>query len=377
MTEAGETEHELSDGPAPMEGQPDLGMKPALVRTDKASGRIKAGVALFAVLSIAIGIGGGVSIFATCVWFDCSPRDYIFFPIGAVLVAVLVIVAGRAALAGNRIGLVVVGLAGLASIAFAIELGRLAVEYSSWLAATAVLVTSWMGVMLLAGAAGQNQGTALPRRLALLGSLAVVIFGSVFFWVLEGGRSICPAVLPSGLPAGLTWTTDDNDVCISTETGASRRIYRLSGADEITEVMWSPDGATLAVNKLDSHEFVSTSGEVRDGVELAPQWYADRPIGYCVDCPVLSPNRRLVAVYRMNYGFGTYGLYMGSSESGADLVFISGRASHLSWSSDGEWLAFDQPPQGPSERGRIFVVRSDGTSLTEVADRASSPAWRP
>jgi len=371
MTDADEMEHRPSDDPGPKAVVTDRGLTPDPAPTDTASRLIKAGVALFAFLMIAIGVGGWVLGSVACYAYsaDCAGDKYI--PISAILLAVLVIVAGRAALAGNRIGLIVVGLAGLASITLALAIGRLAPGGLSWLGAAIVFVAVSTGVMLLTGATGQNTGTTLPRRSVLLG-LAVVISASAYFWVFEGGRSICPATLPAGLPAGLTWATHDKDVCISTDTAGSRRIYRGRGSDVYTGLMWSPDGETLAVEEYDSHVFVSISGEVRDGAEPEPQWYADRPIGYDPEQPILSPNGKLVAVYRFYHG-----LFMGASGSQADLRYITDDASDLSWSPDGEWLAFDKRMVWPSEVGRVFVVRSDGTLLTELAVRAGSPVWRP
>ena len=189
--------------------------------------------------------------------------------------------------------------------------------------------------------------------------------------LINAPRTICPGMLPPGLPAGLTWVTHDRDICIATDSGI-RQIYRWGGDGYPSGLVWSPDGQTLAVQDFPAVEFVSIAGEVREMPELEPQWYMDRPRRGALEDPVLSANGEFVAAYRPNVG-----LLLGASGPQARLRHVTDGPGELAWSPDSAWLAFDKPAVWRWEVGRLFLVRSNGTSLIEVAVFAGSPAWRP
>ncbi len=153
MTDAGKSEH-------PSRGDPHgHGGEPPHAGVDTSGRLIKAGVAVIAIFFIGYGFWL-LSVIATtyCGRGGCGP--FYLIPIVPIIPGLLAIWAGRRALRGNLVGLIVVGLLGAAMVAVAL-LGEIAivpwaVQYGRLDAAMLwAFVVGLVGFMLLAGVAGR------------------------------------------------------------------------------------------------------------------------------------------------------------------------------------------------------------------------------
>jgi Tol biopolymer transport system component len=72
------------------------------------------------------------------------------------------------------------------------------------------------------------------------------------------------------------------------------------------------------------------------------------------------------------------------------LTFTRGNDAHMTWSPDGEYIAFASSRMGykdegtytdaPQPYGEIFVMRYDGTDVQQLTDNQwedGTPAWQP
>jgi hypothetical protein len=153
MTDSGESGHPVSGAAHGHGGEP------AHAGIDTSGRLIKAGVAAVAIFLFGYGLLF-LWIIATsyCGKRGCGP--FYFIPIIPMVLGLLAIWAGRGALRGNLLGLIVVGLLGAAMVAFALLAGvqiiLWAVTY--WRLDAAMLLYlafGLVGVMLLAGVAGR------------------------------------------------------------------------------------------------------------------------------------------------------------------------------------------------------------------------------
>jgi hypothetical protein len=153
MTDAGESEQPASGAPNGHGGEP------AHAGIDTSGWLIKVGVAVVAIFFFGYGFLL-LWAFATlyCGERGCGPLYLI--PIIPMILGLLAILAGRGALRGNLVGLIVVGLLGAAMVAFALLAGvqiiLWAVTY--WRLDAAMLLYfafGLVGFMLLAGVAGR------------------------------------------------------------------------------------------------------------------------------------------------------------------------------------------------------------------------------
>ena len=153
MTDAGESDHPASGAPHGHGGEPPH------AGGDTSGRLIKAGVALFASMFIGYGLYVGLIIAGTyCGRSGCGV--FYLIPIVPMIPGLLAIWAGRRALRGNLVGLIVVGLLGAAMVGVAL-LGEIpmilwAVQYGRLDAAMLwAFVVGLVGFMLLAGVAGR------------------------------------------------------------------------------------------------------------------------------------------------------------------------------------------------------------------------------
>ena len=161
MTDAGASEDPTGGAPSGHDGEP------AHAGTDTSGWFIKAGVALFAVAFIVYGLYLGLVIAATCMGGIC-PGSFYLIPIIPIVPGLLAIWAGRGALRGNLVGLIVVGLIGVAMVAVglgtggaiisqAVQYGRLEAQMLPFSAIGLV------GVGVLVGVRGRRRMTRLRR----------------------------------------------------------------------------------------------------------------------------------------------------------------------------------------------------------------------
>jgi hypothetical protein len=158
MTDAGESEHPASGAPHGHGGEP------AHARIDTSGRLIKAGVAVIAIFFIGYGLLL-LWIFATTYCGRNGCGVFYLIPIVPIIPGLLAIWAGRRALRGNLVGLIVVGLLGAAMVAVALpgEIAMIlwAAQYGRLDAAMLwAFVVGLVGFMLLAGV----RGRLLERR---------------------------------------------------------------------------------------------------------------------------------------------------------------------------------------------------------------------
>jgi hypothetical protein len=153
MTDAGESEHPASGAPGGYAGEP------AQAGIDTAGWLIKVGVAVVAIFFIGYGFLL-LWIIATSYCGKEGCGSFYLIPMIPMIPGLLAIWAGRGALRGNLVGLIVVGLLGVAMVAYALLVGVQMILWAvqNWRLDAAMLpafVFGLVGVMLLAGVAGR------------------------------------------------------------------------------------------------------------------------------------------------------------------------------------------------------------------------------
>jgi hypothetical protein len=152
VADAGESEHPASGAAGGHGGES------AHAGIDTAGWLIKAGVGVIAVFCIGYGIWIGMIIAAACAG-DICPDEFSFIPIIPIIPGLLAIWAGRRALRGTRLGLILVGLCGAAMVAVAVLSGVAVVRPMGNgevpAAMLPALAVGLVGVMLLAGVRGR------------------------------------------------------------------------------------------------------------------------------------------------------------------------------------------------------------------------------
>lgn len=155
---------------------------------------------------------------------------------------------------------------------------------------------------------------------------------------------------------------------------------------------WSPDGSQLAFMSLGFPAGTSSSAYdvymVRvDGTGLRRLTYLPGEDGW----PAWSPDGRTIAFDHdpSGTGGGPYDIYLTGAAGGPSRRITPGAGGlsydYPDWSSDGSLILFSGYDQTTSAGG-IFVMRSDGTGVTQlndgtgltpVMDDGVSPTWRP
>jgi Tol biopolymer transport system component len=165
-------------------------------------------------------------------------------------------------------------------------------------------------------------------------------------------------------------------IVVAGSDGTGARVLTNPESDADTP-SWSPDGAKIAYSQapygiwMMSADGTGTRHICGDGREGAPwEW--------CDEYPAWSPDGARIAYAYLMYGAGGLGV-MVSNGSHRKLLLRSpsqGHSpSHLDWSPDGRWIAFDATP---TAHGELYVVKQDGSGLRRVTRKdVYYPRWSP
>lgn len=212
----------------------------------------------------------------------------------------------------------------------------------------------------------------MNRRLVLMAlALLVSLMLPLGLAVAQGDAPAASGVSGRLLYNGLVGNDADTQEVFTMNadgTGQTRLTFN-DGYDG--EAAWSPDGTRIAfvaeVPMTYPHQLYVMNADGSNPVHLVDP--ADHP-----GRPTWSPDGTKLA-FMVN---GSGQLYIVNSD-GTGLVAIQGvSGTEPSWSPDGQLIAF--AGLGVSDRFDIFVVKPDGTGLTNLTKTPShdwSPAWSP
>ncbi len=169
-------------------------------------------------------------------------------------------------------------------------------------------------------------------------------------WTRDGKRGLVMDTLCSNCPIVLE------------PAKHSRRNLRLSDAEQISDMPWSPDGTRLVLGTPEADIVL----EVDTGVRYA---LSDRGAD---DYLTWSPDGK-----RLLYASGR-DLYTAPADGGPATRLLRLAGAHeplyLEWSSDGKWISFMDPG---AFKNRLYVVRADGTGQHLLTRDAATAAWSP
>ena len=172
---------------------------------------------------------------------------------------------------------------------------------------------------------------------------------------LTGGSDVdrYPASSPDG--ATIAFSRDTNgafEIFVMDADGANVRQLTTDNARFEESPAWSPDGRRIA--------YTSTAGQNGDLklMNADGSGIAELTTGPPDDDgPAWSPDGTRLAFIRD----GSLQVMAADGSNLRRLTSGSERYAEPSWSPDGGWIAFSE-----EERGRLFVIRPDGTDLREV-----------
>ncbi|MFB7176171.1 protein kinase [Streptomyces sp. NPDC056257] len=162
---------------------------------------------------------------------------------------------------------------------------------------------------------------------------------------------------------------------VTVADGVARQL--TSGAGQVEDPAWSPDGRSIAVCLQTEPENWQIHLVDPAASNPAPRQVTRLP--HPALDPVWSPDGATFAYTAGTYGTGTQGdiRLVGADGSGdRELVATSAHEMDPAWSVDGAWVAF---VRGPYEKPVIWAIRADKTGeRTLTADGAAEghPAWR-
>ena len=143
----------------------------------------------------------------------------------------------------------------------------------------------------------------------------------------------------------------------------------MDGSQQLIYPSWYPDGTHVAA--MDSKNLVIRRVDLATGATTVATDHAQVLSGM----PSVSPDGALIAFAGQKNAGGAYI----QEENVIWLVDAAGKLSNLEarpiqgrapvWSPDGKYLSFESD-RGPDGRYAIFIIKRDGTGLTQVTDSA-------
>ena len=132
---------------------------------------------------------------------------------------------------------------------------------------------------------------------------------------------------------------------------------------------WGPTGARVAFvsDRDDTFNVFTMAPDGSDQRQLTHLQGADANTGYARWSP---DGARLVFAVSGPKSVPPPRLYWISVDGGEPHELTTGDMAD--WSADGRWIAFDREDSG---RGQLFVVRADGTGLTQLTTDRTWKAW--
>jgi Tol biopolymer transport system component len=175
---------------------------------------------------------------------------------------------------------------------------------------------------------------------------------------------------------------------VSADGSSLSRLTNLDGNESNAD--WSPDGSRLAFTYLDFDLSRASIGILNaDGSNLA---FIEPPTGFWYSDPSWSPDGTRIAFVRSAEQPGAPGAIYVMGADGSNVQEVTPPAPMLetgfpeytdsdpAWSPDGSWIAFSRDAEEESHK-RIFIVRPDGTGLTNLTPTldhgAGIPSWSP
>jgi len=220
----------------------------------------------------------------------------------------------------------------------------------------------------------------------------------LWFGTADGKRQVpVTDFYPEATALGAAWSPDGTQVAF--HNGTSLMVVNADGSDLRalpgpggSDPAWSPDGRRIAFTRSDGSGpdiyvmNLDGSGLTRLGVGRRPAWSPDgRRIAFDHTASA-SAGRPLYQVGVMNADGSGWALLPVVQWKGTTVS-----VSESAWSPDGQWLVFDGSPMvDPGAQGLpwtgIFRARPDGSDVQQLVRRESSshdfqgtsgPAWSP
>jgi His/Glu/Gln/Arg/opine family amino acid ABC transporter permease subunit len=290
--------------------------------------------------------------------------------------AFLFIIAGArttitVTLSAYAIALVLGLIAGLGRISQSVVLNNIATFYVEFVRGIPMLVLIFF--IALVGVPTTVDG------LNALGNLAL----GIHRLTISDGQALQPAWLPEGNDVAFVLQADGGSKDILILDQETNELLRLTDTPDFNEYfpVWSPDGVQVAFMVDMSRGNVDIYAVDRKSLDLTPIATSDVFEGF----PAWSPDGSQVAYLAQREGnvFDIYVVQPG--EEGAAPITqginaygdVDTLTSQLSWSPDGERIAFMMQHDGHVD---IFTMRADGSDVTQVTHAeqdALFPTWSP
>ncbi|MGE5228957.1 MAG: zinc-ribbon domain-containing protein [Deltaproteobacteria bacterium] len=259
----------------------------------------------------------------------------------------------------------------------------LAVDSVAWLSATELLVA---GYTEPPRAAGQNADLLVyditTRRFSPLLDAGGVSLRGVAVSASREGAEVA-FVSYTDVKAGRYGTTGKEHLRVLdrasgtvTELDASKAFFDVN-ARAFDEPLISPSGEALIYRRAGSDVGTSYTVVGADGGILMPAKEAQYPAGYAWD----PDGTRVVFTGVPPRRFGRLTFWVFDTETGDGPVVLARHkgvfVQDLSWSPDGETIAWAAYDEDTDHTGTIYLMPAAGGETTAFAERALSPVWAP
>jgi Tol biopolymer transport system component len=209
-----------------------------------------------------------------------------------------------------------------------------------------------------------------PMRAAYLLTILVVAIALAATSILIGARYLAQAADPTG-PNGLIAVDSEGDILIADPDGTHARLL-TTGPDIDIQPSFSPDGHRLAYFSTPAEGgaarliLMRPDGSDRREIDAAPGWLFKTAI---MGSPNISwsPDATRIATVVAGGTGSTLAVVDVGSGAFEPLEISSFDATFVSWSPDGEWLAYI----GRTLGGEVFLIHPDGTEERSVSPTAA------